>query len=147
VEYGRNVMGLRGAHSTEFEPDTPHPIITIMESQRNVEDLGGTMRLGAYACEVAKGTLAHKIYGKSRINERHRHRYEFNNKYRAQYEQGGMVMSGTNPDANLVEMIELPSHPFFIAGQFHPEYKSTVEKPHPLFLALVRAMAKHKEGK
>lgn len=146
VEYGRNVLGLKGAHSTEFEPDTPHPVISMMESQRNVDQMGGTMRLGSYACDVVKGTLAFKIYGKARIQERHRHRFEFNNAYRAKYEAGGMVLSGINPEGNLVEMVELPNHPFFIAGQFHPEYKSTVEKPHALFMGLVKAMAKHKAG-
>jgi CTP synthase len=146
VEYGRNVLGLKGAHSTEFEPDTPHPVISMMEAQRNVDQLGGTMRLGAYPCDVVKGTLAYKVYGKGRIQERHRHRYEFNNAYRAQYEKGGMVLSGIYPDGNLVEMVELSNHPFFIAGQFHPEYKSTVEKPHALFMGLVKAMLKHKGG-
>ncbi|MBO6516720.1 MAG: CTP synthase [Bacteroidia bacterium] len=139
VEYGRNVLGLKDAHSVEMNDGTKHPVIDIMESQKKLTKMGGTMRLGAYDCEVKKSTLAHKIYGKVNIKERHRHRYEFNNSYMDQYIQGGMNMSGINPETGLVEIVELPDHPFFIGVQFHPELKSTVANPHPLFVKFVKA--------
>lgn len=132
-------MGLEGASSQEMDENTPHPVIHLMEDQKDVEDKGGTMRLGAYNCDIREGTLAASIYGKKRIQERHRHRYEFNNKYLKQFEEAGMIASGFNPENNLVEIMELPGHPFFIAGQFHPELKSTVVKPHPLFVSFVAA--------
>lgn len=139
IEFGKNVLGLKGASSQEMVENTPHPVIHLMENQKNVKNKGGTMRLGAYNCDIRKGTLAASIYGQSRIQERHRHRYEFNNKYLKQYEKAGMIASGINPENNLVEIMELPSHPFFIAGQFHPELKSTVVNPHPLFVSFVAA--------
>lgn len=142
IEFGRNVLGLEGASSQEMNEQTPHPVIHLMEDQKNVENKGGTMRLGAYNCDIRKGTLAATIYGQSRIEERHRHRYEFNNKYLKKYEKAGMIASGVNPENNLVEIMELPSHPFFIAGQFHPELKSTVVNPHPLFVSFVAAANK-----
>lgn len=142
VEFGRNVLGLEGASSTEMEVDTPHPVIHLMEEQKGIENTGGTMRLGAYDCDLLPGTKAAAIYGKSRVQERHRHRYEFNNKYLKKFEKAGMRASGINPDNNLVEIFELTSHPFFIAGQFHPELKSTVANPHPLFVSFVAAAMK-----
>ena len=143
IEFGRNVLGLDGAHSFEMNPETAYPVIDLMESQKDVSTKGGTMRLGAYPCKIEKGTLAHKIYGKSLIQERHRHRYEFNNAYLKLYQEAGMVTSGINPDSNLVEIIELPNHPFFVGVQFHPEYKSTVESPSPLFVQFIKAVYQH----
>ena len=139
VEFARNVLGYADAASTEVSPDTTHPVIDLMESQKSTTIKGGTMRLGAYKCRLEPGTLAHRIYGANEIFERHRHRYEFNNSYLEQMKAAGMVASGVNPDTGLVEIIELPSHPFFIATQFHPEYKSTPEHPHPLFVSFVAA--------
>jgi CTP synthase len=145
VEYGRHVLGLTGANSLEFDERTPHPVVTLMEGQRQVSVKGGTMRLGAYACRVAEGSLAHRLYGKDLIHERHRHRFEVNNSYRAQYEAAGMSFSGINPDLNLVEMIELPDHPFFIGCQFHPEFKSRPTAPHPLFAGFIEAALVNRE--
>jgi CTP synthase len=139
VEFARNVVGLKDAASTEMNPDTPYPVIGLMESQKSVTEKGGTMRLGAYTCELKKGTRAFSAYGKSRISERHRHRYEFNNDYLAQMEEHGLIASGINPDTNLVEIVELQNHPWFVAGQFHPELKSTVQNPHPLFVKFIKA--------
>ncbi len=139
VEFARNVLGWKEAHSTEVKEDTPYPVIDLMEEQKQVSKLGGTMRLGAYPCTVKKDTLAFKVYGKTQISERHRHRYEFNNKYLSDFEEAGMIASGTNPENKLVEMIELKDHPFFIGSQFHPELKSTVLNAHPLFVHFVRA--------
>ena len=139
VEFARNVLGLKGANSYEMDKKTKHPVINLMENQKNVKNMGGTMRLGAYPCELKKGTKAAAIYGKPKISERHRHRYEFNNEYLKQYEAAGMIASGINPDNHLVEIIELKDHPFFVAGQFHPELKSTVANPHPLFVNFVAA--------
>ncbi|MCH8327954.1 MAG: CTP synthase [Candidatus Marinimicrobia bacterium] len=143
IEFARNVCNLEGASSTEFDPDTPHPVIDMMESQLQVETKGGTMRLGAYDCEIIEGTLAHKAYGQTHTSERHRHRYEFNNNYRERLVKGGMVISGINSDLGLVEMIELPDHPWFVAGQFHPELKSRVVRAHPLFREFVAATVKY----
>ena len=143
IEYGRNVLGLEDAHSFEMNPETTNPVIDIMESQKKVSEKGGTMRLGAYPCKIEKGTLAYKVYGKVTIQERHRHRYEFNNNYMDAYKKAGMVMSGINPDSGLVEIIELPNHPFFIGVQFHPEYKSTVEVPSPIFVHFIKAAYQH----
>jgi CTP synthase len=145
VEFGRNVMGYEDCHSLEFNPDARHPVISLMQSQESVTQMGGTMRLGVYDCEVQKDTLAYRIFKKKNTGQRHRHRYEFNNAYYDAFCQAGMVFSGINPETQLVEMIELPEHPFFLACQFHPEYKSTVEKPHPMYTALVRAMHRHKQ--
>lgn len=151
VEYARNVLGLREAHSTEMNPETPYPVINLMEEQKKITKMGGTMRLGAYACELKAGSQAAGIYGgASIISERHRHRYEFNNDFLDQLQQHGLVASGKNPETGLVEMIELPGHPFFIGGQFHPELKSTVESPAPIFVSFIQAaktFAESKNGK
>jgi len=147
IEFGRNVLGLKDANSTEMNPDTPHPVINLMEDQKNITNMGGTMRLGAYDCDIKKGTKAYAIYGKTRISERHRHRYEFNNDYLEQYEAAGMITSGINPTSGLVEIVELKNHPFFVAGQFHPELKSTVANPHPLFVSFVAAALANKKSK
>ncbi|MEN9386245.1 MAG: hypothetical protein RLZZ185_986 [Bacteroidota bacterium] len=143
IEFARNIVGLEGAHSFEMNPETAYPVIDLMNSQKDVSEKGGTMRLGAYPCKIEKGTHAFKIYGKSLIQERHRHRYEFNNAYLEQFHQAGMVTSGINPDTNLVEIVELPNHPFFVGVQFHPEYKSTVEAPSPLFVQFIKAAYQH----
>ncbi len=147
VEFARNVLGLEDAHSIEMDPKTSHPIINLMTDQQNVEMVGGTMRLGAYPCEIEEGSLANLVYGTTNISERHRHRYEFNNSYLVEFENAGMIASGTNPDSGLVEIMELTSHPFFIGVQFHPELKSTVEKPAPLFVSFIAAAKKYNEGK
>ncbi|WP_242918323.1 CTP synthase [Pontibacter liquoris] len=139
VEFARNVLGLEGAASTEMDPATPHPVIDMMADQKEITQKGGTMRLGAYTCELKKGSKAYSIYGKPRISERHRHRYEFNNKYLAAFEEAGMMATGINPDTGLVEIIELQNHPWFVAAQYHPELKSTVLNPHPLFVKFVKA--------
>jgi CTP synthase len=147
IEMARDVVGLKEAHSTEMNPNTPDPVIDLMEEQKNVTAKGGTMRLGAYDCVIKEGTLAHKIYGTTTISERHRHRWEFNNKYLAQFEATGMVASGKNPESGLVEIVELPKHPFFIGVQYHPELKSTVENPHPLFVNFIAAAKEYTEKK
>lgn len=139
IEFARHVLGLKDAHSREMNPATSSPVIDLLEAQKNISHMGGTMRLGAYPCKIEEGTLASRVYHQKEISERHRHRYEFNNEYTKQFEQAGMVLSGVNPDAGLVEIVELPTHPFFIGVQFHPEYKSTVENPHPLFVSFVKA--------
>ncbi|GAB4414900.1 MAG: CTP synthase [Bacteroidia bacterium] len=139
VEFGRNVLHLEGANSTEFDPQTQHPVIDKMEEQKKVKQMGGTMRLGAYECVLRRNSLVHQAYQKTRISERHRHRYEFNNQYRKQYDDAGMCMSGENPDTELVEIVELKGHPYFVGTQFHPEYRSTVESPHPIFLSFINA--------
>ena len=139
IEFARNVLGIKDANSTEMTTDTSEPVIDMMEEQKKITMKGGTMRLGAYPCDIAPGSLAEKIYGSLQIMERHRHRYEFNNKYLIQFEQHGMIASGVNPETKLVEIIELPDHPFFIGVQFHPELKSTVERPSPLFVHFVKA--------
>lgn len=147
IEYARNVLKMKGAHSTEMDEVSKYPVIDMMEEQKKVKNKGGTMRLGSYVCEIQKGSKAYSIYGKSRIKERHRHRYEFNNKYIKQFNDSGMLTSGINPDTGLVEIIELKNHPFFVGGQFHPELKSTVANPHPLFVKFVEAASEHKYGK
>jgi len=139
VEFARNVLHLPDAHSTEMNAATPHPVIDMMNQQKKISTKGGTMRLGAFTCDLKPGTLARKIFGVEKINERHRHRYEFNNQYLQQFENAGMIASGINPQSGLVEIMELKSHDFFIGVQFHPEYKSTVESPHPLFVRFVDA--------
>ncbi len=139
IEYARNVAGLANAHSAEFEPMAPHRVIDLMESQQDVSEKGGTMRLGLYAAKLAEGSLVEALYDDEVIYERHRHRYEVNNKYRAQLEAAGLRLSGLSPDERLVEIIELPGHPFFVASQFHPEFKSRPDQPHPLFEGFVRA--------
>ena len=145
VEFARNVLGMKGAHSTEVNPGTEYPVINLMEDQKSTTSKGGTMRLGAYKCELRKGFLAEKIYGKSIISERHRHRYEFNSDYLNAFEQAGMFSTGRNPDTKLVEIVEIPEHPFFVGVQFHPEYKSTPENPQPLFVAFVKAAMQRKK--
>lgn len=147
IEFGRNVLGLTDAHSTEMNPHALHPVINMMEEQKKITEKGGTMRLGSYPCEIREGSLASEIYGAIHISERHRHRYEFNNNYLDQYEDAGMIASGVNPETGLVEIIELPNHPFFIGVQYHPELKSTVENPAPLFVHFVAASKKHNEKK
>ena len=139
IEFGRNVLGMADAHSTEMDENTDFAVISMMEEQKKVTAKGGTMRLGAYPCELKKGTKAYNLYGKSKITERHRHRYEFNNDFLKRYEDAGMIASGINPESNLVEIIELKNHPYFVATQFHPELKSTVANPHPLFVKFVSA--------
>lgn len=145
VEFARNVLGLQGAASIELDPDTEHPVIHLMEDQNGVVNIGGTLRLGAYPCDLAEGSLARKLYGKRSISERHRHRYEVNNAYREALEEKEMILSGLSPDGKIVEMIELKNHPFFIATQAHPEFKSRPNLPHPLFKGLVEAAMMIKE--
>ncbi|WPB75537.1 CTP synthase [Archangium violaceum] len=139
VEFSRNILELADSNSLEFNEHTPHPVVTLMESQVKVQDKGGTMRLGSYACALKPGSLAHKLYGEDVIQERHRHRYEVNNAYRGRLQEAGLVVSGHNPELNLVEMIELPDHPYFVGCQFHPEFKSKPFAPHPLFSGFIRA--------
>ncbi|MEY3039337.1 MAG: CTP synthase [Flavobacteriaceae bacterium] len=145
IEYARNVLGLTQANSLEMDPKTPDPVIHLMEGQKKVTQKGGTMRLGSWSCDLKPGSLAYKIYGVSQIAERHRHRFEFNNKYLADIESHGMIASGTNTENHLVEVVEVPEHPWFIGVQYHPEYKSTVANPHPLFVAFVQAALVHKK--
>lgn len=140
IEFARNVCGLKGAHSTEFDQNSPYPVIDLMLEQRHITDKGGTMRLGAYPCKVKKNTLLHNCYGEDSISERHRHRYEVNNKYRDQIEAKGLVFSGTSPDNLLVEVIELPTHKFFLASQYHPEFKSRPGQGHPMFNGFIKAI-------
>jgi CTP synthase len=147
IEFARNVLGLAEAHSTEMNAKTIHPVIDLMEEQKTVQAKGGTMRLGAYPCAITEGSLAHTIYNSSLISERHRHRWEFNNKYMSDFEKAGMLASGKNPASGLVEIVELPNHPFFIGVQYHPELKSTVENPHPIFVHFVKAAKEFTEKK
>ena len=147
VEFARNVLGYADASSTEKDPDTSHPVICMMEEQKKTTIKGGTMRLGAYSCVLKEGSLAASLYGGLSIRERHRHRYEFNSEYLGEFEKNGMMATGRNPETGLVEIVELPSHPFFIGSQFHPEYKSTPENPHPLFKGLVSAALEYKRVK
>ncbi|KAA6439226.1 CTP synthase [Dyadobacter flavalbus] len=147
IEYARNVIGWEGAHSMEMDTNTDHPVIHLMEDQKDISNKGGTMRLGAYPCRIKKDTLASHIYGKTNISERHRHRYEFNNKYLKDFEEKGLLATGINPDNNLVEMVELPGHPFYVGVQFHPELKSTVMNPHPLFVHFVSAALTYSQEK
>jgi CTP synthase len=139
IEFGRNVLSFSDANSSEMDNKTVHSVIDMMEEQKAITNLGGTMRLGAYTCHLKEGSLAHQIYGRKEISERHRHRYEFNNEFLKQYEEAGMKATGINPESGLVEVVEIPTHPFFIGVQFHPEYKSTVANPHPIFVHFVKA--------
>lgn len=139
IEFARNVLGMQGAHSTEMEPKTAFPVIDMMEEQKKIKKKGGTMRLGAYKCDLKPASLAEKLYCNIHISERHRHRFEFNNTYINEFEKAGMIATGRNPENNLVEIVEIPSHPHFIGVQYHPELKSTVDNPHPLFVGLVKA--------
>jgi CTP synthase len=141
IEYARSVLGLHKANSTEFASETPDPVIALLTEQEGIEDLGGTMRLGAYPCALEKGSLAHSLYQVDLVHERHRHRYEVNNHYRERLGEAGMKFSGLSPDGMLAEIVEIPGHPFFIAVQFHPELKSRPERVHPIFEGFVRAAA------
>ena len=147
IEFSRNVLGLADANSTEMVPNTKNPVIDLMESQKSVTNKGGTMRLGAWNCKLTKDSIASKVYGSNSIMERHRHRYEFNNNYKTDIEAAGMIATGLNPETGLVEIIEIPDHPWFVGVQYHPEYKSTVANPHPLFVAFVRAAYKYSKTK
>jgi len=147
IEFARNVLGIKDAHSTEMNPETPNPVIDLMEAQKKITAKGGTMRLGAYPCSIADGTLANRIYEATSISERHRHRWEFNNAYLDQFEAEGMIASGKNPESNLVEIVELTNHPFFVGVQYHPELKSTVENPHPVFVHFIKASKAFAEKK
>lgn len=142
IEFARNVAGLKDAHSSEMNAETPHPVIDLMETQKQITDKGGTMRLGSYDCTLEKGSFSAKAYGKTKITERHRHRYEFNDSYKAQIEAAGMKITGINPQTGLAEIVEIPEHKWFVGVQFHPELKSTVENPHPLFVAFIAAALK-----
>jgi CTP synthase len=147
IEFARNVLGLHDAHSTEMDPHTSTPVIDLMEEQKKVTAKGGTMRLGAYPCLLREGSLARRIYGKEEISERHRHRWEFNNGYLPAFEEAGMISSGRNPESGLVEIVELPGHPFFIGVQYHPELKSTVENPQPVFVHFIKAAKEFADSK
>ena len=147
VEYARNVVGWKDAGSAELVQETTHPVIDLMPEQKNVTDLGGTMRLGAYPCVLKKGSLAHKLYGEDQISERHRHRYEVNNEYRDRLTEAGLILSGISPDGKIVEMIEVPDEPFYIGTQAHPEFKSRPNHAHPLFRGLVAAACAYSEGR
>ena len=144
VEFLQNVVGLKDAASTEVDPETKHPVIDLMPEQKKITKKGGTMRLGAYSCELRRKSKASEAYGQLKISERHRHRYEFNNEYRDRMQKAGLIPTGINPESDLVEIVELKEHPWFVGVQFHPELKSTVEKPHPLFVAFVKACLQHK---
>ncbi len=147
IEFSRNVLGLKGAHSKEFDPETPYPVIDLMEKQKKVKNLGGTMRLGAYNCKLDKDSISYSLYKQEMIRERHRHRFEFNNDYRDLFIRNGVKLTGINPEEDLVEIIELQDHPWFVGVQFHPEYRSTVKYPHPLFTGLVKAAWDYKQNK
>ena len=147
IEFARNVVGLADANSTEIDHDCAHPVVCLLDSQYAITDMGGTMRLGAWPCQLAEGSRAHAAYGATLVQERHRHRYEFNNQYRQQFQAHGMAFSGLSPDGKLVEVIELPSHPWFVAVQCHPEFKSKPTQAHPLFRGFVRAALERRERK
>jgi CTP synthase len=146
IEFSRNVLKLKGAHSTEMDPETKYPVIDLMDEQKNIDNLGGTMRLGAYKCKLDKESHAYQAYKKETVYERHRHRYEFNNDYREIFEKNGVRLAGINPEKDLVEIIELKDHPWFVGVQFHPEYSSTVKRPHPLFVGFVKAAEDYKNS-
>jgi CTP synthase len=145
IEFARNVLNLEDAHSTEISEKTKTPVISMMEEQKNISDYGGTMRLGAYKCQLKPKSKISEAYGSDSISERHRHRYEFNNEYLKDFEKNGMLATGINPETGLVEVFEDKSHPWFVGVQFHPEYKSTVDEPHPLFVAFINAALKNKK--
>ena len=147
IEYSRNILGLENANSTEMDKSTSHPVINLMEEQKAVTNKGGTMRLGSWACELKGESIVAQVYNKTNIEERHRHRYEYNNQYREQLEAAGMEATGLNPETGLVEIIEIPEHPWFVGVQYHPEYKSTVSNPHPLFVAFIKAALKYSISK
>ncbi len=139
IEFARNVLNYKGAHSAEIDPNTKYPVIDLMPEQKDIDNMGGTMRLGAYPCKLLKGTNSEKAYGQEVVYERHRHRYEFNNEYRSKLTEAGLILSGTSPDDRLVEIVEINNHPWYVAVQFHPELKSRPNKPHPLFKNFVKA--------
>ncbi len=145
IEYARNVLGLERANSTEMDPNTSFPVIALMEEQKKIDQMGGTMRLGSYACDLKKGSKAAIAYGKTKIQERHRHRYEFNNDFLDQLESKGLIATGKNPETGLVEIVEYKNHPWFVGVQFHPEYKSTVLNPQPLFVKFIQAAIDNKK--
>ncbi|MCF8349169.1 MAG: CTP synthase [Bacteroidales bacterium] len=147
IEFTRNVLNLKEAHTTEINTDTPYPVIDLMENQKQISGLGGSMRLGSYKCELREDSLAIGLYKQKMISERHRHRYEFNNEYRSRFEENGMALTGINPQEDLVEIIEYKDHPWFVGVQFHPEYKSTVKQPHPLFIGFVKAAGIYHQSK
>jgi CTP synthase len=147
IEYARNMLGLEGANSTEMDENTPHPVISLMAEQKNITNKGGTMRLGAWKCDIQEGSIVSSIYSDKTIQERHRHRYEYNDHYRDALEKAGMKATGINPDTGLVEIIEISEHPWFVGVQYHPEYRSTVESPHPLFVGFVKAAYKYSKKK
>jgi CTP synthase len=147
IEYGRNVLGWSDANTTEVNPGTTTPVIALMDEQMHITDKGGTMRLGAPKCRLEKGSKVHEAYGESDITERHRHRYEFNNEYLEELTAAGLKASGVNPESGLVEVIEIEDHPFFVGVQYHPEYKSTVLNPHPLFVSFVKAADQFRQKK
>jgi CTP synthase len=147
IEFARNVLGLDDAHTTEIDESTKHPVISMMEEQKNIANLGGTMRLGAYNCQLKPKTKVSQAYNTDKISERHRHRFEFNNSYLSDFEKAGMIASGKNPETGLVEIVEIQDHPWFVGTQFHPEYKSTVDNPHPIFVAFIKATLTKKHTK
>jgi CTP synthase len=146
IEFARNVCGLEQANSSEFDPATPHRVIYKLRELRGVEELGGTMRLGAWACRLEGGSLAHQAYGQTEISERHRHRYEFNREYEGTLTAGGLRITGATPDGTYVEIIEIPEHPFFLGCQFHPEFKSKPLEPHALFTSFIKAAYEHRRA-
>lgn len=145
IEFARNVLGYSDAHTMEIDPETPYPVISMMEEQKHLKLLGGTMRLGAYACKLKPNSKIYKAYNADQVSERHRHRFEFNGKYTEEYEKAGMIATGKNPETSLVEVVEIPTHPWFVGVQFHPEYKSTVVNPHPLFVGFIEAALNNKK--
>jgi CTP synthase len=145
IEFARNVLNMTDAHTTEIDEDSKFPVISMMEEQKNIANFGGTMRLGAYKCKLKPNSNTAIAYNAELISERHRHRYEFNSEYLSQFEENGMIATGTNPDTGLVEVVEIPNHPWFVGVQFHPEYKSTVENPHPLFVGFINASIENKK--
>ena len=147
IEFARNVLHLEKANSTEMDPSTPHPVIDLMEEQKEIKDMGGTMRLGSWECSIEKGSIAHDVYQSNKILERHRHRYEYNNNYAEELEAAGLKSTGVNPKTKLVEIVEISDHPWFVGVQYHPEYKSTVANPHPLFVAFVKAAKEYSKQK
>jgi CTP synthase len=147
IEYARNILGLAGANTTEIDPHTPHPVISMLSEQLGIEDKGGTMRLGGYPCKLIEGTKAAAAYGEPEVVERHRHRYEFNNKYRDQLAAAGLIASGTSPDGSLVEISEIIGHPFMVGSQFHPEFRSRPDRPQPLFREFVAAAVHLRQGR
>jgi CTP synthase len=145
IEFARHVLGYADAHTTEIAEDSKYPVISMMEEQKSISNMGGTMRLGSYKCQLKPDSHVSNAYNTESIEERHRHRYEFNNAYLEAFESAGMIATGKNPETGLVEVVEIPEHPWFVGAQFHPEYKSTVDNPHPLFVAFVKAALEHKK--